>query len=283
MGKAGSDPGEFQKLGELTMVGNYLYAHDEYLNRVYAYNLDRTEVGSYTKLDVAIKLRADSHRNTQPYKFHVLSDGSYIVAFRKVDGPEDQSVHYFKVNTASQIISDELLSYPAKSLYVDNTMTSPVIMMLPYERETFMVTDSQDNFYTIHTEDFLIKKWDRSGVYQKAFYYPFVKRNLVESDIVDLYRDVHKRRAIRGAKLPDTWPAIAKLKIDDEDRLWVATIVHDFKQYRWFVLGRDGKPMATFDLPREDELLDISNRALYVKKFSRRNYSYQVMRYTYGF
>ena len=282
MGKAGSDPGEFQKLGKLDLIGNYLYAHDEYLNRVYAYNLNRTEFGSFTELDVAIKLSAESLKNTQPFKFHVLHDGSYIVGFRKVDAPDKQTVHYYKVNTASQIISDELISYPAKSLYVDSTMTTQVIMMLPYERETLMDIDSEDNFLTLYTEDLVIKKWNSEGEYIEAFYYPFEKRSLSESELVDSYTSVHRRRAIRGASLPNTWPAAEKFMIDDEDRMWVATIVDDFEQNRWYVMDKDGQPLASFVLPKKDKLLTIRDGAFYVKTFNRRTYSIEVLRYQFS-
>jgi len=48
--------------------------------------------------------------------------------------------------------------------------------------------------------------------------------------------DTHRRRASFSAK----WPALAALETDDQDRLWVATIISGVSQYRWFVFKSSG-------------------------------------------
>ncbi|MCH2450592.1 MAG: hypothetical protein MK198_10655 [Gracilimonas sp.] len=49
--------------------------------------------------------------------------------------------------------------------------------------------------------------------------------------------DTHRRRASLSAK----WPALAALKTDDQDRLWVTTIISGLSQYRWFVFESYGE------------------------------------------
>jgi sugar lactone lactonase YvrE len=279
IGKAGGDPGEFQKPGDLFIDGKYLYAYDESLFRVYAYDLDRSEFGTFTQINISDKLGVDSLQNSNPNQLYVTSDGNYLVGFQKVNAPDDRTLHFFKINTAGQVISEELMSFKSKSLYVDNTMTNQVIMMLPYEKETLLAANSKNRLFTVNTEDFLIKVWDEKGNYLRAHEYPFEKRDLVQSDVVDLFTNVHQRRAIRGADLPDEWPAVARLLIDDEDRLWVATITENLENYRWFVLDNSGEALGTFEFPRKSVIKTIKDNLVYAVELNRRYYSEEVVRY----
>ncbi|HBQ58652.1 MAG TPA: hypothetical protein DD671_03255, partial [Balneolaceae bacterium] len=99
-----------------------------------------------------------------------------------------------------------------------------------------------------------ISKYDREGNAAGAFYYPMQKQRLNKEDVLNLYTNVHYRRAIRGADLPDTWPAVAKMFVDDKGRIWIATITKDLENYRWYLLDKAGNPVGTFDLQRKQTI-----------------------------
>ena len=283
IGKAGGDPGEFLKPGKLTIGGNTLYAYDESLYRVNNYDLDRSVFEDFIQLNVADSLGVDSLQNAVPKQFYVMADGNYLVAFQKVNAPDDRSLHFYKVNTEGEVISDQLMTFKSKSLYIDNTMTNQVIMMLPYEKETLLATDSQNNIYTLNTEDFLIKVWDAEGKYLRAYEYPFQKRDLEESDVVEMFTNVFQRRAIRGAELPSEWPAVARFLVDDKDRFWVATITENLENYRWYVLENSGEVLGTFDFPRKSKIKTIQANYVYAVELNRRYYSEEVVKYIVEF
>src|SRR5690625_4707531 len=61
----------------------------------------------------------------------------------------------------------------------------------------------------------------------------------------------HEQQVYRNAKLPDKWPALDRILLDDEQRLWVSTISDDEEHYTWWVLDEAGKLLASFKWPGE--------------------------------
>ncbi|MDR8393825.1 hypothetical protein NC796_21915 [Aliifodinibius sp. S!AR15-10] len=79
--------------------------------------------------------------------------------------------------------------------------------------------------------------------------------------------------------LPDRWPALHTMLIDDENRLWIATIVDDREVYRWWVLSEEGKLLARFDWPRDHPIEDVKNGNLYSVETSEKTGERNVIRY----
>lgn len=280
LGGIGRDPGDFQNPTYLKVEGQSLYAYDQNLFRAYRYSLPEIELEDVTELEfTARSLGVDSLEEARPFAFEVMNDGNYLVAFQKVNTPQDRQLVFYKVNPKGEVISDQLLAFKNRRLYIDEAVTPPLIIMLPYEPETLTATDSKGRIYTAFSDHFIIHVADSTGQNEESRYYPFEKSNLIRSDAIDLYRDTHRRRAIRRATLPAKWPALATLKTDDQDRLWVATIISDLSQYRWFVFESSGEPLATFDLPREMEIMLIKDGSVYIKALNRKKYSEVVQRY----
>ncbi|MDZ7807381.1 MAG: hypothetical protein U5K71_09725 [Gracilimonas sp.] len=156
-------------------------------------------------------------------------------------------------------------------------------MMLPYEPEVLVKTDSKGRIYKIDTNHFLITIMDSTGTEIESRYYPFEKHNLIRSEVVDLYTDTFRRRAIRRVSLPDKWPALSHVLMDDQDRLWAASIVSDPEIYKWFIIAHSGEPLATFTLSRDISIEAVKGNQVYIKTFNSAEYSDQVLRYTLKF
>ncbi|MDR9418466.1 hypothetical protein [Gracilimonas sp.] len=284
IGKPGSDPGDFQKPVYLQVVGNHLYAYDNSLNRGYQYSLSAYDLRNTTYFrSVVQSIETDSLKDAQPFSIRIMEDENYLAVFQKVYAPENRQLFMYRVNLEGEFISDQLLSFKNRNLYVDETKNPPLIMMLPYEPETLFATDSQSNLYSAFSEQFLIEIRNSKGEHMEDRYYPFVKQNLIRSDAIELFTDTFQRRAIRRADLPEKWPALSKILIDDEDRLWVATIVNDLNTYRWYVMEPSGEPLATFVLPRDLEIEVVKNGYVYIKQYNSRAFFDQVKRYTFDF
>lgn len=279
IGNGGSDPGEFLNPGSLSVIGDSLYAFDLNLQRAYTFSLDTYELGQFINLSVAGSLGVDSLSRAQPEVKLVMNDGTYLIGYQTVDAPDDRELHFYRLNASGKVISDQVMSHSSKNLYVDDTMTNMVIMMLPYTRETLISPAPAKQIVTLYTEDFLIKIHDSTGVYQKAWRYPFENRLLNEADAVDRFTNVNERRAIRGADLPDTWPAVADLLIDKEGRIWVATIPDNLENHRWYMLNANGEPKGWFELPVQSEIKAVDGNDIYVKRFNSRRYSDEVIKY----
>lgn len=278
MGRAGGRAGEFRKLGDIEVKNGKVYGYDEDRKAMNVYNSEDMEFIESTVFS-AKHLTGDSLANAAPFTAKVLNNGNYLLGFQVVESPTDRHLYFYKVNPEGEIISDQIIDFPNKPLFVENDPKGMIIMMMPYERETLMFTDSEGYIYTLYTEDFLIRKFDAEGNYVEAWRYPVKKRTLNTADAVDMFDDVDIRRAIRGDDLPGTWPAVATLLLDDEDRFWVATITQNLNNYRWYVVGKQGSVLGTVELPRKVEIKAVRNGKIYARAFNKRTYAEEVVRY----
>ena len=279
MGRAGGRPGEFRKLGHIEVQNGKAYAYDEDRKAMNVYDSESFEFIKSTVFS-AKGLTGDSLANAAPFTAHILAGGNYLVGFQVVESPADRHLYFYKVNSEGEIISDQILDFPNKPLFVEDGPKGMIIMMMPYECETLMLTDSKGFIYTVYTEDFLIRKFDAEGNYLEAWQYPVDKRKLNTADAVDMFDEVDIRRAIRGDDLPDTWPAVAQMLVDDEDRFWVATITQNLENYRWYVINNSGEVAGTFELPRSVDIRAVQNGTVYAKEFNPRTYAEEVLRFS---
>jgi len=284
LGGLGSDPGDYRDPAYLKVQGGHLYAFDNSLNRAYKYRLPEMELSTMTELEGALaQLNADSLNSAKPVRLEVTAEGNYLVGFQLVKSTEDRRLMYYEVNEGGVIVSDQILNVPNRKLHVDRAVDPPLIMMMPYEPEQLILTDSQGRIYNIDTGHFLVTVLDKNAREMETRYYPVERQPLIRSEVVDMYTDTFRRRAIRRASLPDSWPALSHALMDDKDRLWAATIGPDSDTYRWFILSPNGEPLATFDLSREKQIMSVVGETVYIKSFEAGQYSDQVKRYTLNF
>lgn len=282
IGRAGGRPGEFQKPGQIKVMNGGLYAYDEDLATGYRFSLNDYDLEESTQFSAG-NIPVDSLSSATPFKAIIQPDGYYLTAFQVVKSPQDRRLFWYKVNSEGEIIGEQIITFQNKPLFVDEGQNGMIIMMMPYERETVLTTDSQGRIYTINTEKLLIKIHDADGKYLKAWQYPFENRKLNETDAVDMFTNVDIRRAIRGDDLPTTWPAVAHVLVDDEDRLWVATITGNLEKYRWYVIEPGGEVAGSFELNRKQEIRVIKDNVVYTKEYNARQYAEEVNRYSIRF
>jgi hypothetical protein len=78
---------------------------------------------------------------------------------------------------------------------------------------------------------------------------------------------------------PKTYPALHSMKIDDQNRLWVSTIVKNPKVYQWWVLNNKGKLLARFTWPRDKPIEVIKNGKVYTKEKNPQTGVQRIVRY----
>ena len=284
LGGLGSDPGDYRDPAFLKVQADHLYTFDNALNRVYKYDLPKLELTGVTELDGVMKtLNIDSLSSAMPVKLEVMADGNYLVGFQVVKSTEDRRLVYYRINGSGNVISDQMFTIPSRKLHVDRTMDPPLIMMMPYEPEILIQTDSGGRIYSIDTDHFLISLRDSTGDIIETRHYPIDKADLISSELVDLFTDTFQRRAIRRADLPEQWPALSHAFIDDRNRMWVASIVSDPDIHKWFILSPDGEPLATFERSREEQIVAVVGETVYIKSYNANRYSDEVKRYTLKF
>jgi len=159
---------------------------------------------------------------------------------------------------------------------------------MPFTRSTLVDVTPTGGFFTAWTENFLIKKYDQNGKYIRAFYYPVKKSKL---SLNALHINKIRRKVLRNYKMPKTWPALDAMELDSKGRLWVATITGSKTSFRWWVLSRQGKPVARFTFPGKRKarrvmpkpIVEIKKGYFYTHRYDIRKGIDQIVKYKINF
>ncbi|MDZ7680985.1 MAG: hypothetical protein U5J63_04545 [Fodinibius sp.] len=96
----------------------------------------------------------------------------------------------------------------------------------------------------------MIKVYAPDGSYKHAIYYPMPRKPIRRDEILSIVsKDDYNREVIENADLPSKWPVIRSMVIDDQDRLWISTIIEDDRVRQWWVLEHTGQLIAKFRWP----------------------------------
>lgn len=79
--------------------------------------------------------------------------------------------------------------------------------------------------------------------------------------------------------MPEYWPAINNLIIDDENRLWISTIVDDFDIYEWWILEKSGEVITRFEWPRDYPIEVVKCGYMYTRETNEKTGLEEVVRY----
>lgn len=84
---------------------------------------------------------------------------------------------------------------------------------------------------------------------------------------------------------PETWPAFDDLVVDDQNRLWVSTIVDDFNIREWWVMDLDasGELLGQITMPGNERIKQIKNGKIYTIKQDFEVGLRQVLKYRINF
>mgnify|MGYP000134882632 FL=1 len=85
--------------------------------------------------------------------------------------------------------------------------------------------------------------YNSDGEYEKAYKHQIQKENL---NIEELYLDRNMESTLNKYDLPQTWPAVHTMELDDEGRHWVATITDSESEFLWWGLNKEGEVIARF-------------------------------------
>ncbi|MDR8393828.1 hypothetical protein NC796_21930 [Aliifodinibius sp. S!AR15-10] len=146
-----------------------------------------------------------------------------------------------------------------------------------------------DNIYLARTKHFLIEKLDPNGNYIRAFYYPVKRKKFSPQDAIQATEEKYveyvsewRVSVIKNAdeeNIPDKWPALNTMLIDDKNRIWASLIVNNEEVYQWWVLENSGKLIVRFTWPRSRSIEVVKDGYLYAKKTDEETGLAKVVRY----
>ncbi|GAA5521071.1 6-bladed beta-propeller [Aliifodinibius salicampi] len=279
LGKEGDGPGEFRNIGNINIVSDQLYAHARQSQIINIYSLLSQEYMAQIDLNPRNWKNIEDPAGVNSVStFYPLSDDRFLVAINEFKNPENQFLKYYWINSDGKMISEKLLEQK-KAAPTRIKGQTPIVFTLPFAIKPLLAFSSEGNLYSARTDEFLIKLHDRAGDYQEAFYYPYERSPLNKEELISRYPKGSFRQGVSKVDFPETWPVMEQMLIDDEDHLWISTIVDDMEIYQWWVLSEHGELLARFKWPRNKEIKVVKNGYLYALETLDETEEQQVVRY----
>lgn len=264
MGGRGRGPGEFESFSLLDpKIGEErLFVYDEILRRINVYDVGSLTFQKSILID-PIKWRAIPALKKAEFEgFFVLNDSTLFVRFEDyLINHEDKHLktNYYLMNLDGDVYSEKIFSHTPNTLHkggiqgpikITNDFTNDSPFPNASTRSTLLTVDDEWNIYSVWTNDFRVKVQNiRSGICYDIFY-PFENTKLNPDDIISLYEG--NERMYQRVKREDflaTWPAVDYFIVDDENRIWIATITAEEHSFEWWIISRDGEVISKFNWP----------------------------------
>lgn len=288
IGGPGRGPGEFDALSSVGVGAGKVFTLDAFNLRLNRYN---TSDYSFERSTLIERWEINDIEATKGLKFRGIitrNDGNHLAMFNEqisgvgINRPE---IKYLLMDEDGNALDFETRKFPSSlNVIKSNSIVPSSLMWLPFMGHTIIDLSIEDELYSVWTQDFLIKKYDSNGVYQSAIYYPvkgspFDLNDYTKSEMYNK-RDVLNTLENFSEELPETFPVIYDIIIDDENRIWVA--IHmgvQSEKYEWWVLKESGELLAKLILPKDQPIYDIKNGYLYSKKVNEETSSEYVIKY----
>jgi len=197
---------------------------------------------------------------TYPDKIHVLDDTSLLGLFNHVNFELDTCI-YYRMDYDANINSDKLIVQNLiKHL---KTRDGTRAYYDPFGGRGMMAFSSENQIYTAWSDEMLFKVYDIDGTYRRSFYHPFNNSELDRNEALNFYEDETFKNALQNEGIPTKWRAFEHFIIDDNNNIWVSTIIDNRQSYEWWVMDKFGELLAKFKWPKEKEIKKVQNNFAY--------------------
>jgi hypothetical protein len=285
-------PGEFQGFTHMKITGNRLSVFDRMQFRINEFDLKNLSYSNSVSVRQYPR-NAEEHESILrwfPMYFIPRYDGTTLAGY--MEHPKDsrieletynlgeyRRVKYYFMNYSGEIISDQLFEVRDREdlmATVDGMHLSRV-QPAAFLGNSILRLSPQKEIILVWTKDFIIKVYDSNGNYERALYHAdHSKRIIRREELIEfLYEDDwNNQLLVKHAELPEKWPSIFTIEIDDENRIWVGVIKDGEQFLEWWVITQQGDLVAKAYLPGDlslkwlmsDPLILIKDGYLYASK-----------------
>lgn len=271
LGREGVGPGEFQGFTHMNIAGNKLSVFDRMQFRINEFDLNSLSYSNSVTVRQYPK-NAEDHESIIswiPMYFIPRYDGTTLAGY--MEHPEDarieldtynlgkyRAVKYFFMDYEGRIISEQLFEirdHEDLIATVDGNHLSR-IQTPAFLGKSVLRVSKENDIITTWTKDFIIKVYDSNGNYVRALYHDHAnhsKRTIRREELIDFFEedDWKNQLLVKHADLPEKWPSLFTIEIDDENRIWVGVIKEGEQFLEWWVITQQGKLVAKAHMPED--------------------------------
>ncbi len=280
LGREGRGPSEFNYIKKVQTRNNLLYAFDANfgIRRVSVYTLDT--LASDQTIELARnRKKINSLTKTYPgvHEIYVRNNGSYVAEFishganptQKWQNKEIKGLLY-PLDRTGDITSHKMIEFIEEIRTYHMGSRMGLLPIKAFFGNASIVLASDNTIYWAGPKNFLIKEYRSDGGYKQSFYYPRKKIPLTRKSALKAGVQDYYIKNMESMELPQTWPVVTNMKIDDQDQLWVATTVEDMSVYEWWVLKNTGELITRFKWPRDKPIEEVKNGFMYTREMDER-------------
>ena len=315
LGNQGRGPGEFMGITPnttITIYSNQFYitdqadAHLQFPYRMHEFSLEDLTFSRTIDLLAGNKAEIEELDGSYPEGYYskriypLIGDKFLVSYLRSPNEYQDEVsyIYYVVQDTSGSIISDPVLKQKDRTNLITEVilpdMYYTAIHSFPFFGKS-LLTVSKDNFlYAVNdSKKFNIDIYTMEGKHVRSVEHFFENIPFNKNEILDYYEKTNYMqrlgdgvalKMIREAEnLPEIWPAIEEMLIDDDNRLWVSTIVEDFDIYEWWVLKETGELVTRFEWPRDEPIEVVKNGYMYTRETDEETGLQQVVKYRIEF
>jgi hypothetical protein len=247
--------GEFESISSIIAENNKLYVFDSRQQKISIFSLKNDSLVA----EHLIRQKSLTKLSLGNYRAHdmvaVNNNGDVLLRFDPVRGlfhiNKNRRMDYLRLSDKGKLKPEIILNQ--KNVFYfepsqnDLSRGNHMPRRMPFSFNS-LIAVSNHFIYTNRTDKILIKVYNKKGKYERAIYYPYDNSKLNVSTL-NLGRYEYKLIREHKNKVPETWPAVHTIFVDDQNRPWVLTITDSDSTYKGWVLNEEGKLLARFMWP----------------------------------
>lgn len=248
IGQRGRGPGEFQRTTQVQILpGDSLFAFDPELSRVTVFPPNRTDP-AYT---VNLAERASFGRPDWIAKIH--STNRMLAAYSGGLSPEhdDHGLNIVRLLEADgSLVQDSVLLFPGPQMLTAEMAGRMMSVPNPFGAAGLVRMGPDGQIIYSWTDSLGIEVYGLDGNPVGAFVMDHPGVPVTEQDIAATFAHFPggPPPGIRQ-HVPDRWPAIKDVVVDDAGRMWVGLITPPTEEQEWILLETDGEYVCSLLLP----------------------------------
>lgn len=281
-GGAGSGPGEFNGISDIKIQNNHLLAFDFLQFRTTFFSLDPLNVAEVKNSNLSRTPDIEELDGWFSSGHSLIDDERFLAKY--VNEPANANVNssqynlgqirpgrYYIVDREGRVVSEML--FELKNLM---NITADAggrhlwnISPVPFLNQPLVSISDDGHIISANSDESLINLYAPNGEYLRAFYLPLERKILLRDELLNMYDGAGEttQHLLQNAELPEKWPALGDIIIDDENRLWISTIqANGGLTYEWWVLQDTGELITKFMWPASRTIEKIKNGYLYVRE-----------------